>query len=79
LIATALNLPVDLPAEGDFGAAFGAARLGMIAATGANPLKVCTPPPIAATIKPESELRDSFEKMYRQYRAVYPAISAVKY
>ena len=77
VIATALNLPVDLPAEGDFGAAFGAARLGIIAATGANPLEVCTPPPIAATIRPEGALRDSFEKMYRQYRTVYPAISAV--
>lgn len=77
VIATALNLPVDLPGEGDFGAAFGAARLGMIAATGANPLEVCTPPPIAVTIRPESVLRDSFEKMYLQYRTLYPAISAV--
>ena len=76
-IATALNLPVDLPGEGDFGAAFGAARLGMIAATGANPLEVCTPPPIAETIEPENALRDSFENMYRRYRAVYPAIAAV--
>ncbi len=31
-IATALGIPVDLPADGDFGAAFGAARLGLIAA-----------------------------------------------
>ncbi|MEK1900764.1 MAG: xylulokinase, partial [Rhizobium sp.] len=28
-IATALGVPVDLPADGDFGAAFGAARLGL--------------------------------------------------
>jgi xylulokinase len=77
VIAKALNLPVDLPAEGDCGAAFGAARLGMIAATGAPPTEVCAPPPIAATIGPDSALRDPFEKMYRQYRTVYPAISAV--
>ena len=31
-IATALQLPVDIPADGDFGAAFGAARLGLVAA-----------------------------------------------
>ncbi|TXI06027.1 MAG: xylulokinase, partial [Rhizobium sp.] len=37
-IATALGVPVDLPADGDFGAAFGAARLGLIAATGADPV-----------------------------------------
>ncbi len=40
-IATALNLPVDLPDDGDFGAAFGAARLGLIAATGADPVATC--------------------------------------
>ncbi len=43
-IATALGIPVDIPADGDFGAAFGAARLGLIAATGADPLSVFTPP-----------------------------------
>ena len=37
-IATALGIPVDLPADGDFGAAFGAARLGLIAAENADPL-----------------------------------------
>ena len=77
VIATALNLPVDLPAEGNFGAAFGAARLGMIATTGANPLEVCTPPPIAVTIRPERALREPFEEMYRRYRKLYPAISSV--
>jgi sugar (pentulose or hexulose) kinase len=37
-----LGLPVDLPADGDFGAAFGAARLGLIAAEKADPLAICT-------------------------------------
>ena len=37
-IATALGMPVDIPADGDFGAAFGAARLGLIAAEKADPL-----------------------------------------
>ncbi|TIX75867.1 MAG: xylulokinase, partial [Mesorhizobium sp.] len=55
-VATALGLPVDIPADGDFGAAFGAARLGMIAATGADPLTVCTAPAIDATIEPVAAL-----------------------
>ena len=38
-IATALGMPVDIPADGDFGAAFGAARLGLIAAEKADPLR----------------------------------------
>ena len=49
IIATALGLPVDVPAAGDFGGAFGAARLGLIAATGADFAAVCTPPKIAKT------------------------------
>ena len=36
IIATVLGLPVDVPTDGDFGGAFGAARLGLIAATGAD-------------------------------------------
>ncbi|TCT41796.1 xylulokinase [Martelella mediterranea] len=73
-IATALNLPVDIPADGDFGAAFGAARLGLLAATGGDPLAVCTPPETAETVEPETALSDAFETAYQRYRALYPAI-----
>ncbi|AGB72489.1 MULTISPECIES: xylulokinase [Rhizobium] len=73
-IATALGVPVDLPADGDFGAAFGAARLGLIAATGADPVAVCTPPRMAGTIDPVASLTDAYADAYKRYRAVYPAI-----
>lgn len=73
-IATALGLAVDIPADGDFGAAFGAARLGLIAATGADPLSVCTAPKTAETIEPVSALRGAYEEAYGRYRALYPAI-----
>ncbi len=73
-IATALGVPVDLPADGDFGAAFGAARLGLIAATGADPVAVCTPPQTAGTIDPVASLTDAYADAYERYRAVYPAI-----
>jgi len=73
-IATALQLPVDIPADGDFGAAFGAARLGLIAAEAADPLTVCTAPKTAATIEPDRALRDSYSTAYARYRALYPAI-----
>lgn len=76
-IATALSLPVDIPADGDFGAAFGAARLGLIAAEGADPLAVCAPPATAATIEPEAALAAAYEEAYRRYRASYPAIRGV--
>ncbi|OAV53437.1 xylulokinase [Rhizobium sp. WYCCWR10014] len=76
-IATALGVPVDLPADGDFGAAFGAARLGLITATGADPIAVCTPPVTAGTIEPVSALSGAYEDAYKRYRALYPAIKSL--
>lgn len=75
-IATALGLPVDIPADGDFGAAFGAARLGLIAATGADPLRVCTAPATEATIEPVAALSNAYADAYQRYRLLYPAIKA---
>ncbi len=76
-IATALGVPVDLPADGDFGAAFGAARLGLIAATGADPVAVCAPPATAGTIEPDAAFAGAYEEAYRRYRALYPAIKSL--
>jgi xylulokinase len=76
-IATALEIPVHIPADGDFGAAFGAARLGLIAAENADPFAVCVPPAIAATIDPDQSLTSAFSDAYRRYRALYPAIKGV--
>jgi len=75
-IATALGIPVDVPEDGDFGAAFGAARLGFIAATGADPQAVCTAPATAATVDPDAALADAYAQAYARYRALYPAVKA---
>ncbi len=71
VIATALNLPLLLPQSGDFGAAFGAVRLGLIAATGADPVSVCTAPVIAAEIAPVAALRGAFDDRLAAFRAHY--------
>ena len=76
-IATSLGVPVDIPADGDFGAAFGAARLGLIAATGADPLAVCSAPETAETIEPVGPLSEAYETAYARYRALYPALKAL--
>jgi xylulokinase len=76
-VATALSIPVDIPADGDFGAAFGAARLGLIAATDADPLSVCTAPTTVETVEPEAALRVTYHDAYQRYRALYPAIKGV--
>ena len=77
IIATVLGVPVDLPAAGDVGGAFGAARLGLIAATGADFRKVLTAPKTARTIKPNAKAREAYEAQYRRYTQIYPAIKEI--
>ena len=77
IIATVLGVPVDLPAAGDVGGAFGAARLGLIAATGEDYRKILTAPKTARTIKPEAKARDAYEAHYARYTKIYPAIKEI--
>lgn len=78
IIATVLGVPVDVPASGDFGGAFGAARLGLIAATGADFRQICAPPKIARTIRPELGLQEDYERAYAHYVQIYPAIKEIR-
>jgi xylulokinase len=77
IIATVLGIPVDIPGAGDFGGAFGAARLGLIAATGADYAQVCTPPRIAKTVLPDLRVRESYDKAYARYVQIYPAVKEI--
>lgn len=72
-IATALDIPVHLPVAGDFGGAFGAARLGLMAATGAG-AEIATLPPIARSIDPDRTLTAAFDAGHARYRAAQSAI-----
>jgi xylulokinase len=76
LIATVLGVPVARPAEGDFGAAFGAARLGLMAATGAG-AEIATPPAIARSFAPDPALGAAFADAHARYRAAAAAIGAL--
>ena len=78
LIATVFDVPLALPVGGDFGAAVGAARLGMIAATGADPDSILRAPEIRETIDPVPALRSACDDAYKAFRASYPAIKAVQ-
>ncbi|MDG1077753.1 MAG: xylulokinase [Planktotalea sp.] len=72
-IATTLNLPLMLPQAGDFGAALGAARLGMMAGCGAG-IEIAALPPIEKTIQPQSALSNAFQDTHARYRAAYSAL-----
>jgi xylulokinase len=76
-IATVLGIPVELPADGDFGAAFGAARLGLIAGEKAEPVSVLTRPRIASIIEPDRALASAYGDAYARFRALYPALKGV--
>ncbi len=75
-IATALDCPVQVPVAGDFGGAFGAARLAIMAATGAG-AEIATLPPIARTIDPTPGLRAAFDAGHARYRAAQSAIRSL--
>ncbi|UWR85773.1 xylulokinase [Phaeobacter inhibens] len=68
LLATILNLPLQLPKDGEFGAALGAARLARLAVTGDDPAEVLTAPESAMTVAPDPLLRDGYEAGYAAFR-----------
>lgn len=68
VVATALDQTLDIPENGEFGAALGAARLGMIAATGDD--SVASQPPIARQVSPDADLRDAFAQAHARYRVL---------
>jgi xylulokinase len=72
VIATALDHPLSIPEAGDFGAAFGAARLGMMAATG-DP-SIATPPRITRTVAPDAGLAAAFDDGHARYKRAAQAI-----
>lgn len=73
ILASVLDRPLDLCAESEVGAAFGAARLAMAAATGGDPVALMPPPPVERTIEPDRALVPRYAEAYARYRALYPA------
>ena len=73
VIATTLDLPVAVPAHGDLGAAFGAARLAMMA-SGRGGAELAAPPRITRTIAPQTRLSAAFSDRYQRFRSTYSAI-----
>lgn len=72
-MATALNMPIDVPVSGDFGGALGSARLAMMAKTGAG-AEIAGRPPVAKTIEPINSMIEAFSDAHSRYREAYNAI-----
>jgi len=78
LIANTLNISLNIPTAGDYGASLGAARLGMIAAEQASASVVCIAPETQYTIEPEgnfSQWIELHEKYQSTYRSLAPVMS----
>lgn len=78
LIATVFDTPLCLPNGREFGAALGAARLGIAAATGADVVEVMTPPEMREIIEPQPDLRAAYSEAYLRFKDAYPAIKSVQ-
>ena len=77
VIATVLGVPLALPGGGEFGAALGAARLAVSAATGAKPESIMSTPQIRDIIEPDAGSGSAFDEAYGTFRAAYPAIKSI--
>ncbi|MDW4496951.1 xylulokinase [Sulfitobacter sp. D35] len=77
ILATVLETPLEVPEAGDYGGAFGAARLGQMAATGGG-AELAARPRIARTVEPDPSLTDAFLSGHARYRAAYKALKEIR-
>ncbi|MDA9434809.1 xylulokinase [Bradyrhizobium sp. CCBAU 51627] len=71
VLAGVLNIPIHRFADGETGAAFGAARLGRLAVTGEAIASVCTPPQRIETFEPDRVLVDAYAARLPAWRELY--------
>ncbi|KEJ90793.1 xylulokinase [Sulfitobacter donghicola] len=77
MLSTILNTALYLPKGGEFGAAMGAARLGMVAATGASVEDVMQVPDVEEVLQPTSELVGAYDDAYQRFQRLYPAFKSL--
>lgn len=75
-LATILDMPLNLPEQGEFGAALGAARLAIAAESDADLTDIMTPPKVSQTIEPRADLVPAYAESHAKFRALYPNIKA---
>jgi xylulokinase len=71
VLANVLDISIHRFAEGETGAAFGAARLGRLAVTGEAIEAVCTAPRRVETFEPEQALVQAYSERLPKWRQLY--------
>ena len=66
-----LGRPIVHYEGGRFGPALGAARLAMIAATGATVAEVGRPPERGTTVVPDDAVADEYRERHQTFRSLY--------
>lgn len=77
LMAAITGLRLLLPQDGDFGAAFGAAKLAAAVALDRTDAELFSAPAIAAEIAPDPQLAARYAEKAALYRAAYPALKGI--
>jgi xylulokinase len=73
MLADVLSISLDLPKSAEVGAAFGAARLAMIAAGEGTIEAICTRPTLRRRFIADSEKSACYERRLHRFRALYEA------
>jgi xylulokinase len=71
MLASALDVPLTYREGGEVGGAFGAARLGRLAATGEDPVKVCTAPKVSRVVQPVAALKEQMAPRRALFVSLY--------
>ena len=71
MLATVLDIEIVVPVAGDYGAALGAARLGLLAAEDAAIEEVCYAPEIANSYVPEPARQAAYREAWQCYQRLY--------
>lgn len=77
ILAAALGRRLVYRRDGAVGPAFGAAKLALIAVTGARPEDACAPPPVLFEIDPSAEDVDRLGANRARFRDAYPRLKSL--
>ena len=78
LVATVLGVPLEVPRQGEFGAALGAVRLGMVACGAYDSEEAMGALHISEVIEAVYSLSDSFNEEYVKFQRAYNGIKSVQ-
>ncbi len=77
ILAAALDAQLIYSEGGEVGPALGAAKLAMMAVTGASAADACTRPLVSHVIAPDPEIAERLAPKLDKFRAAYPALKSI--